>query len=72
VIVGAVVDLADAGPGLPPGSLLSLAALALAIEPLRAIGDAAGRALVPVLVATARLQLAFGALLAIGLWLERP
>ena len=72
VIVGALVDLTDEGSGLPPWSLLSLAALPLAVRPLREVGDAAGRALVPVLVATARVQLAFGALLAIGLWLERP
>ena len=72
VIVGVLVDLADEGSGLPPWSLLSSAALPLAVPPLRAVADAAGRALVPVLVATARLQLAFGALLAAGLWLERP
>jgi 1,4-dihydroxy-2-naphthoate octaprenyltransferase len=72
VIVGVLVDLADEGSGLPPWSLLSLAALPLAVRPLRAVGDATGRTLVPVLVATAGLQLAFGALLAIGLWLERP
>jgi 1,4-dihydroxy-2-naphthoate octaprenyltransferase len=72
VIVGVLVDLADEGSGLPTWSLLSLAAMPLAVRPLRTVGDAAGRALVPVLVATARLQLAFGALLALGLWLERP
>ena len=72
VIVGVLVDLADGGSGLPPWSLLSLAALPLAVPPFRAVGGADGRALVPVLVATARLQLAFGALLALGLWLERP
>jgi len=32
------------------------------------VGSAAGRELVPVLVGTARLQVVFGALLAIGLW----
>ena len=72
VIAGVLVDLADEGSGLPPWSLLSLAAIPLAVPPLREVGDAAGRALVPVLVATARLQLAFGALLAMGLWLGRP
>ena len=71
VVAGALVDLADGGPGLPTWSLLALAAIPLAVTPLRAVGGAEGRALVPVLVATARLQLAFGALLAIGLWLER-
>ena len=72
VVVGTLVDLADEGSGLPPWSLLSLAALPLAVRPLRAVGLAGGRALVPVLIATARLQLAFGALLALGLWLGRP
>jgi 1,4-dihydroxy-2-naphthoate polyprenyltransferase len=71
VILGVLVELADEGSGLPPWSLLSLAALPIAIPSLRAVGSAEGRALVPVLVATARLQLAFGALLAIGLWIER-
>ena len=34
-----------------------------------ALGPAEGRALLPVLAATGRLQLAFGALLAAALWL---
>jgi len=72
VVVGTLVDLADEGSGLPPWSLLSVAALPLAVRPLRAVGLAGGRALVQVLIATARLQLAFGALLALGLWLGRP
>lgn len=72
VVVGVLVDLANEGAGLPSWSLLSLAAVSLAVRPLRRVGDAVGRALVPVLVATARLQLAFGGLLAIGLWLGRP
>jgi 1,4-dihydroxy-2-naphthoate polyprenyltransferase len=72
VIVGVLVDLVEEGSGLPSWSLVSLGALPMAVRPLRAVGEATGRALVPVLVATARLQLAFGALLAIGLWLERP
>ena len=72
VVVGVLVDLAAERSGLPPWSLLALGAIPLAVPPLRRVGDAAGRALVPVLVATARLQLAFGALLAIGLWLGRP
>jgi 1,4-dihydroxy-2-naphthoate octaprenyltransferase len=72
VIAGVLVDLADEGSGLPTWSLLSIAAIPLAVPPLRAVGDAAGRALVPLLVATARLQLAFGALLAVGLWVGRP
>ena len=37
-----------------------------------ALGDAEGRALLPVLAATGRLQLAFGATLALALWLTLP
>ncbi len=37
-------------------------------RPGLALGDAEGRALLPVLAATGRLQLAFGALLAVALW----
>jgi 1,4-dihydroxy-2-naphthoate octaprenyltransferase len=72
VVIGVLVDLADEGSGLPPWALLGLVALPLAIVPLRDVADAAGRSLVPVLVATARLQLGFGVLLALGLWLGRP
>ncbi|HJU57732.1 MAG TPA: 1,4-dihydroxy-2-naphthoate polyprenyltransferase [Actinomycetota bacterium] len=72
IIIGVLVDLADQGSGLPPWSMLALAAMPLAVASLRAVGRAEGRALVPVLVATARLQVVFGALFAMGLWLERP
>jgi len=62
------VDLAAAG-----WLLLPLAALPLAVVPVRlAVGDAQGRALLPVLAATGRLQLAFGGLLAVALWLVFP
>ncbi len=57
--------------GMPRWALLALGAAPLALRPVRAIGTAEGRALVPVLVGTARLQVAFGALLAAGLWLAR-
>jgi 1,4-dihydroxy-2-naphthoate octaprenyltransferase len=53
-----------------PGALLALAALPLAVAPVRTVlGGAEGRDLVPVLMATARLQLTYGALLAVGLWI---
>lgn len=71
VVVGVIVDLAEEGSGLPPWSLLSLAALPLALGPLRAIGVAQGRGLVSVLVGTVRLQVVFGVLFALGLWIER-
>jgi len=46
-----------------------LLAVPLALPPARlALSDADGRSLLPVLAATGRLQLAFGALLAVALW----
>ena len=52
---------------------LPLAAAPFAVPPARvAISDAEGRALFPVLAATGRLQLVFGALLAVMLWATLP
>ncbi len=49
-------------------SLIALAATPLAIDPVRlALGDRSGRALLPMLGATARLQIVAGALLTVGL-----
>jgi len=70
VLAGVVVDAIDRGRGLPPWSLLAFGAVAAAIEPMRAIGRASGRALIAVLVGTARLQIVFGVLLALGLWIH--
>jgi 1,4-dihydroxy-2-naphthoate octaprenyltransferase len=54
-------------------ALIALAALPIAVVPSRlALSDQNGRALLPMLAATARLQLAVGALLTIGLLLVRP
>jgi 1,4-dihydroxy-2-naphthoate octaprenyltransferase len=51
-------------------SLLALLAFPLAFSPVRlALGDGSGRALLPMLGATARLQLAVGILLTVGLLL---
>jgi 1,4-dihydroxy-2-naphthoate octaprenyltransferase len=51
-------------------ALIALAATPLAIDPVRlALSDRSGRALLPMLGATARLQLVTGALLSIGLLL---
>ena len=69
-IVGALVAVVLLGCARPP-VLLALAAAPLAVPPLRLVarrGDAPG--LVAALVATARLQLVTGALLALGLWLS--
>ena len=70
VLVGVVVDAIDRGGGLPVWSLLAFGAVPAAIEPMRAIGHASGRALIGVLVGTARLQIVFGVWLALGLWIE--
>jgi 1,4-dihydroxy-2-naphthoate polyprenyltransferase len=69
IVLGVTVGIVDAGSGLSQWALLALAAWPLAIGPVEAVGSADGRALVPVLVGTAQLELAFGALLALGLWL---
>jgi 1,4-dihydroxy-2-naphthoate polyprenyltransferase len=69
IVLGVATGIADAEYGLSQWALLALAAWPLAIGPMEAVGSAEGRALVPVLVGTAQLQLVFGALLALGLWL---
>ncbi|HWE57450.1 MAG TPA: 1,4-dihydroxy-2-naphthoate polyprenyltransferase [Acidimicrobiales bacterium] len=52
------------------GALLALVAIPIAIAPARRVLDgAAGRDLIPVLGDTGRTQLAFGLLLAVGVWL---
>jgi len=71
VVAGVVIGLIDDGSGLPAWSLLALGAVALAVKPLREIGAVEGRSLIGVLVATAMLQVGFGALLALGLVIER-
>jgi len=56
--------------GYSPWTLLALAAAPLAVVPVRlALGKEEGRALLPMLGATARLQLAVGVLLTLGLLL---
>ncbi len=55
--------------GAGPWVLLPLLSFPLAIPVLRRISTDSGRELIGVLVGTAKLQLAFGVLLAIGLWL---
>jgi 1,4-dihydroxy-2-naphthoate octaprenyltransferase len=57
----------------PVALFLPLVAAPLAVAPARsALDDAEGRQLLPVLAATGRLQLAFGALLAVALWATLP
>jgi 1,4-dihydroxy-2-naphthoate octaprenyltransferase len=57
----------------PVALFLPLAAAPLLVALSRsALGDAEGRRLLPVLAATGRLQLVFGALLAVALWATLP
>jgi len=52
------------------GCLVALLALPLAVGPIRSVlGGGEGKDLIAVLGATGRLQLAFGALLAVGIWI---
>jgi 1,4-dihydroxy-2-naphthoate octaprenyltransferase len=69
IVLGTLVDVLDEGSGLSPWSLLALAAAVAAVGPFQRVGQARGRDLIWVLVATARLQVAFGAALALGLWI---
>jgi 1,4-dihydroxy-2-naphthoate octaprenyltransferase len=68
VAVGATLEAVAGTGGLPAWALLALAAWVVAIRPMTLVGSASGRDLIPVLVGTGLLQVAFGALLALGLW----
>jgi 1,4-dihydroxy-2-naphthoate octaprenyltransferase len=72
VLVGVVADLFDGRVGMMPWALLALGAAPFAVRPLAVVARARGRALIEVLVQTAALQLVFGALLALGLWIGKP
>lgn len=69
VALGVVVGLVDDSAGMPAWTLLAFAAVVAAAGPVRAVGSAEGRHLIPVLVATGALQATFGGLLALGLWI---
>jgi 1,4-dihydroxy-2-naphthoate octaprenyltransferase len=69
VVAGVLVGIADERLGMSQWALLALAAWVPAIRPMERVGSATGRELVEVLVGTAIVQVAFGALLALGLWL---
>jgi 1,4-dihydroxy-2-naphthoate polyprenyltransferase len=71
LLVGAVVMVpVVAAVGERAGAALALAAVPLGRRPVIAVlGGVRGGGLVPVLGETGRLQLAFGVLLALGLWL---
>jgi 1,4-dihydroxy-2-naphthoate polyprenyltransferase len=69
-----LVSVVGAVEASRPGvAFIPLAAGLLVLAPIRMVeSDAEGRALLPVLAATGRLQLAFGVLLALSLWLWIP
>jgi len=70
VLAWGVWSVATEAPVHPAAPFVPLLAAPLAVAPVRLVGgDASGRELLPVLGATGRLQLAFGALLAVSLWL---
>jgi 1,4-dihydroxy-2-naphthoate octaprenyltransferase len=68
VAISVIANIAVEGAGMSQWALLALAAWPIALQPFERVGTASGRELIPVLVGTARLQIAFGALLALGLW----
>lgn len=68
VATGVAVGIGAERLGMSQWALLVLAAWPLAIRPMEVAGKAHGPELIPVLVGTALLQMAFGALLALGLW----
>jgi hypothetical protein len=69
VALGVAVGIVDPARGMPGLAALALAASVAAIGPIRRVEKAQGGDLIVVLVGTARLQLVFGALLALGLWI---
>jgi 1,4-dihydroxy-2-naphthoate polyprenyltransferase len=69
VALGVIAGIVDPAIGMPAWAGLALVASAAAIGPIRDVATAQGRDLIAVLVGTARLQLVFGALLALGLWI---
>jgi 1,4-dihydroxy-2-naphthoate octaprenyltransferase len=74
VAVWTVLSVTGAvGSARPAVSLLPLLALPLVAAPIRRVrSDAEGRDLLPVLAATGRLQLVFGVLASVALWLWIP
>jgi 1,4-dihydroxy-2-naphthoate polyprenyltransferase len=70
-LVGAfvVVPIAVVAGAMSAWALLSLVATVVAVRPFVAVRDASGRGLIPVLVGTGLAQVAFGVLVALGLWI---
>jgi 1,4-dihydroxy-2-naphthoate octaprenyltransferase len=74
VLVWAILSVTGAVSSARPAvAFLPLVALPLVAAPVRLVrSEAAGRTLLPVLGATGRLQLVFGVLLSVALWLWIP
>lgn len=74
VLLWSLLSVTGTVHGLRPAvTLLPLLAIPVAVPAVRlAVSHAEGRALLPVLATTARLQLAFGALISVSLWLWVP
>ncbi len=69
VPLAVLVEMARDGAGMSQWSLLALASWVFAIRPMEAVGTAEGRDLIAVLTGTVLLTVAFGGLLALGLWI---
>jgi 1,4-dihydroxy-2-naphthoate polyprenyltransferase len=69
VVAGAFVAVVLLGVARP-AALAALAAVPLAVRPVRLVRHGDGPALLAALAGTARLQLAVGVLLAAGLWVS--
>lgn len=69
VVAGVVVGIVEGRYGMSQWALFALASWPLAVRPMEVAGGAEGRDLIPVLVGTSQLVMAFGALLALGLWI---
>lgn len=70
IALGVAAGFVDRDAGLSPWALLAFGAVVIARGPMRDVGRVTGRGLIPVLVGTALIQAAFGALLALGLWID--
>jgi 1,4-dihydroxy-2-naphthoate polyprenyltransferase len=67
LVVGALVYLVSHHAGMTPWGLVGIAGWFLAIAPIETSRHATGPALIPVLIGTAKLHAATGALIALGL-----
>lgn len=71
IVIGVLAFIVDERIGITQWGLLGLAGWIPAIRPMEAVGEANGRALIPVLSGTAAVHATTGVLLALGLVLAR-